>query len=297
MKFTVKLLLLTLSTLLYANVEVRFQPMVRSDSTHLGQVLLFTPAEKQLSMLPLDNLLIGQSMLSQAQIIAWLEQTTHRDDYSWQGKTTVLIKQITQSSSDALIATAQAHLLAILQQEHYDAIQLNAKTKPTASVVPLAALKVEIKNSYPARKRMCVRLYNEHHIIPIWFEVHAQQSVLVARTDINKRTLLKADDFVLEQRDITGLSQTPYQVMPHHSMLKKALHAHEILTPEHIMPMPLIMKNSKTKLYIHSLGITITTEAIAQEDGYLGQNIALHPQNTKKSIRALVIAPNEAEVS
>ncbi len=297
MKFAISLLLFTMSFMLQAQISLRFQPVLYNDMKQLGEMVIITPENQVLSHLPLDPSLLSGSFITKKQLFNWLTQKTASNEYEWQGKKTALIQLRKTISSVALVKMAQDKLYERLQQREYETIKLIPKTTPTNSSGTLSEFKIKIKESYPPAKRLCVYLYNDQLSIPVWFEIKAYQSVLTAQHNIPKHTVLSAHDFSIQKQDIAGLASLPLTQIPSDTWLNHSLTKGEVLTLSHISPKPAIIKDSKVHVHIHAEGVIVSTEAIADEDGYQGQTITLHNMQSKKQFHALVSAPNEAEVN
>lgn len=280
-----------------AQVTLKFQPAIHNKMTLLGEVVVITPSNDQLHHLLLDQKLLTHSVLTQKQLIAWLETKTTTEQYEWHGKTTALVKSAPQISSADLVKKAQTELQALLKKRDYERLELIPKTTPSDSIGSLSSFKVKIRETYPPLKRICVHLYNETHSIPIWFEVRAYQTVLVAQKNLSPHMVVNADDFRTQSKNIAGLPHSPLTQLPQDNLwLKKSLVKNHIITTDHISPKPDVLKNTKVHLRIITQGIMITTEATAEEDGYVGQSVVLHNAHSKKRFHALITAPNQAEV-
>jgi flagella basal body P-ring formation protein FlgA len=296
MKFVINALLLLMTMTTEAQVTLRFQSHITDEAKVLGDLLIIAPEEQKLAQLPLDSHPKAHTQLDKKQLMAWLQTQAKDLDYQWQGKNTAFIEPSAQTSGQALQDKAQAALIAQLNQYPWTHLEVITKAKPPTSSIALDRLQVQITNRYPPLKQIGVRLNDKNHSIPVWFKVKAYQKVLVAKQDLSSRTLISHLDFELQDRDIAGLKGKPYQELPQELWLTKGMKHQAILTEEEVSPRPQVLKGQSVHIKIISQGLSITTDAIAEQDGYLGQTIKMKNAQNKDYFTALITATNQAEV-
>lgn len=211
-------------------------------------------------------------------------------------KLTVPKKIILTSGAD-LLKNTQIKLHQHLSQNQYNRIKIMPMSKPKDSEFTYEQLRVDLPKGYPVAKRVCVHLTHGKQTISLWFAVKAYQSILVASHPIKQHTTLKKSDFILTNRDISGLRGKPYTHLPKDSWLKHALNSNQILTQNQLVRKPQVLQGQVVQIKLISQGITIITKAIAQKDGYIGEAIQMKNIKTNTNFIATVTAPNQAEIS
>ncbi|MCL9682626.1 flagellar basal body P-ring formation chaperone FlgA [Legionella maioricensis] len=297
MKFVIKIIgALILAYQANAQTILRFQTNITPNAQHLGDVLVITGDKNNLAKIPLDSHPGVGRKITKKQIIAWIKNKRSSFKYQWRGKKTAVIKQRTQTTGMDLINKARSELKNQLEKQEYSHVELTTKTKLKGSVFPLSAFKIQIPSEYPVAKQVCVRLNYEKHSIPVWFTVKAYQKVLVAKHQIKNRTIVREDDFILKEQSISGLKQMPLTKLLHPFWLKKSINAAQVLTQKYLIEIPSIIKGQSVQIKIVTHGVSIITEAIAQNDGDIGQTIRMKNPQTNKYFVAVVTAPNQAEI-
>ncbi len=297
MNFAIKIIV-ALSLAYQANAQtiLRFQQHITPNAHHLGDLLIITGDKNNLANIPLDSHPEIGRKITKKQVITWVKNKRGSFQYQWRGKKIAVVKQRTQTTGMDLINRAQTELKSQLEKQEYSQIELTTKTKLKGSVFPLSAFKIQIPNQYPVAKQVCVRLNYGKHSIPVWFTVRAYQKVLVARHQIKKRTIVYEDDFIVKAHDISGLKQMPLTKLSHSFWLKKSINEHQVLTQKHVREIPSIIKGQSVQVKVVNHGVSIMTEAIAQNDGDIGQTIRMKNPQTNKYFVAVITAPNQAEI-
>lgn len=296
MNYVINLLLLLMITSVQAQVTLRFKSSATSDADHLGQLLVITPDTDNWSALSLGAKPRAKTLLAEKQVIHWLVSKVGAFDYKWEGKHTLLIEAVAHTSSKELIAKAKNALALKLNPHQYTRYELEPITKPAESSIVLSHFKTNVVDRFPPLKRTCVHLNDGSHSIPIWFKVKAYQKVLVAKQKLKHRTSLKASDFNLEERNIAGLKSIPLIRVPKTFWLNRSLSSNSILTKEYLSLKPSIVKGQQVRVEILNEDISIITQATAQHDAFVGQNLKLLNQNSNQLFIAKVKAYNLAEV-
>ena len=298
MKFAIKIIVaFFLAYQVNAQTIIRFKPNITTQAQRLGDLLIITDDSHHLANLPLDSKPRLGQRITKKQITEWLKNKTNLVTYKWRGKKTAVIRQLTLTAGVDLFNKAQLALKNNLEQQGYSPIELTSKAKLKGSILPLSAYTVEIIDHYPPAKKVCVRLNAGKHSIPVWFSVKAYQEVLVAQHPIKKRTEVHENDFILKKRNIAGLNDKPFTQMPQTTWLKKSINTNQILSPTFVAETPSVIKGKSVQVTVLSQGVSIVTEAIAQNDGHVGQKIRMKNLSTNKYFVAVVTAANQAEIT
>ena len=297
MKFVINLLFFLAAFQSKADTVLRFQPHITPQAHYLGDLLLISPDTNHWSTIKLDSQPKHGEHISKQQIITWMQHKTGTFNYQWQGKNTATVLQTTQSTSKELILKAQTALKHQLEKQSYSQIDLSSKTLIKDSTIPLGHFKVILPTTYPVAKRVCVRLRYKKKSIPIWFAVKAYQSVLVAQHKMKKHTLIHPADVMLKKQNIAGLNYAPLTQLPKTAWLNTSLNKQQILTQEDLKTMPDVLQGKKVSVTVKEHGISITTEALAQHEGYKGQVVQMKNPQTNKLFSATITGKNQAEIA
>jgi flagella basal body P-ring formation protein FlgA len=298
MKFAIKILMaFFLVSQINAQTIMRFKPHITAEAKRLGDLVEISNDTTHLALINLDSQPRGGQRITKKQIMSWLKNKNIKVVYKWKGKKTAFIKQNTLTSGIDLVNKAQQALKNHLEKQEYSHIELISKTKLKGSALPLSAFTVEINNLYPIPKKVCVRLLAGTHSIPIWFTVKANKEVLVAQHQIKNRTEVHENDFIIQNRTIAGLKDEPLTQLPQATWIKKSINTNQILTTKFVTEMPSVIKGKPVQVTVSNHGVSILTEAIAQNDGYIGQKIRMKNSQTNKYFIAVVTATNQAEIT
>ena len=264
---------------------LRFKPEINNKASRLGDVLLIENDRLHWSNLPLESHPSSDEIITKAKILAWMTQQLGPFDSSWLGKTEIQVKPFNQASGPLLVEKAKAALIDQLGT-HYLRVELTPLSHPKNSPYTVDDLKVDVALSFPIQKRVCVWLVHENKTrIAIWFKVNAYANVLVANRDMHQNTLIQSDAFSLKERNIAGLNAAPALIIPEQAWLKSSIKNGSILLASQIKKPPLVVHGQHIKIATHNHHITIVMDAIALEDGYLGDVIRVkHPLNQQTFI-------------
>ncbi|MFI4918176.1 MAG: flagellar basal body P-ring formation chaperone FlgA [Legionellales bacterium] len=294
MKFVISLLML-LAVSAHAQNTMRFQAHSSIQTGCLGDLLLITPDKMHWSKIRLDSKPRTGEHISKDQIIDWLTSKVGAFPYKWKGKKSTLIQQVSQSSGIQLQQKAQTALSNQLKKQTYSQIELTPKTSLQDSAFPLSEFTVQVPTSYPTAKRVCVRLKHGKHASSIWFAVKAYKNVLVAQRALKKHTTVQQADFVFKKRNLAGLTEKPCTSLNPNAWLKNSMNKNQILTEDNLSTPPLVLRGHTVTVRVASKRITITTEAIAQKDGYLGEKVRMQNPKSHQYFVATITAKNQAE--
>lgn len=131
--------------------------------------------------------------------------------------------------------------------------------------------------------------------LPVTCRLRAEAEVFVASRDLEKSAVLTAADYRRELREVTG-DEILTPPVPGAYRTTRPVRAGRILGPRDLEPVPVICKGSKVRIIARGKAFFATVDGLAQEDGSLGQEIAVKNIGSGKVIRATVSGPGEVEV-
>lgn len=300
MKYVINFLLLINISWVYgadATVHLRFQTHIKAQAKYLGDLLQITPDKKHWSKIKLDSHAKEGQRLTKKQVIDWMQHQIGPFNYQWQGKNSVLVQEANQTKATELLNKAQTALLKQLKTQTYTQIVLKPKTQLKDSHIALTHFTVQIPNDYPVAKRVCVHLNAKKHSIPVWFSVKAYQKVLVATKHIKNHRLLQTNDLKIQNRDIAGLKNPPLTHIPQQAWVKQSVNKNQILTSDEIGKQPDVRQGQKVSVLIKQVRISISTEALAEHDAYIGELVRMKNLKNKKHFLARVSGKNQVEIS
>lgn len=280
-----------------AQIVMRFQPHITTHAHQLGDLLLITGDKDNLAKMPLDSQPRANQKITKLTIINWIKQKRGVFAYTWKGKKTATIYELTKTKGIDLLAKAQSSLKNQLEKQEYTHVELATKVKLKDSRFPLSAFKIQIPAEYPVAKHLCVRMSYKKQSIPVWFTVKAYQKVLVAQHKIKNQTTANDQDFILKTRNIAGLKDKPVNKLPQRMWLNKSINTNQILTQSHLSDIPEVIKGQKIQITVFNQGISIVTEAIALNNGSIGQSVQMKNPKTNKYFFAVITAVNQAEIT
>ena len=134
-----------------------------------------------------------------------------------------------------------------------------------------------------------------YRLLPVTCRLRAEAEVLVAGRDLAKHTVLTAADYRRELREVTG-EEILTPPVPGAYRTVRPVRAGRILSARDLEPAPIVSKGSKVRIIARGRALFAAVDGLAQEDGGLGQEIAVKNIESGKVIRATVSGPGEVEV-
>lgn len=293
-------LVLLLNNWCYAQTTIlRFQPEINEKATRLGDILIINnKSSKRVarwSHLSLDSHPTPGETMTKTQIIDWMTQRRGHFNATWQGKTQIKVKQSCQSSGKLLIETAKSALIKKLGNR-YLRVEATPLSPLKDSEYAPDEFKTKIHLTFPTSKRVCVWLLHHHTRIAVWFKVRAYAKVLISNQHLHYNTLLKNSDFSIKERNIAGLNAPPLLTLPQPIWLKSSMERNTILLKTQLKNPPLIIHGQHINVATHTHHITLTIDAIALSDGYLGEMIAVKNPINQKIFQAKISDFHQAEM-
>lgn len=297
MKFAIKslLALLLFNSLCYAKAILRFQPAIDVNASRLGDLISITNDKQHWSMLPLQSHPIAGEIITSDAIVNWMKHQVGNIDIIWHGKKNTLVQTLKSITGSALLEKAKTALASKLKPQ-YSEIEITPLSLLKDSDYSLDSFKADVTPSYPAPKRLCVWLINDKQRIPVWFKIKAYAMVFVANHDLGYDQPIQKTVFSIKKRDIAGLNALPVQSLPDNTWLKSSIKHGQILLTKQLKKAPLIIHGQVIKVSIQNNTITITMDALAVTDGYLGETITVKNTLTQQSFNAIVKSDHKAEV-
>ncbi|MBV8464766.1 MAG: flagellar basal body P-ring formation protein FlgA [Burkholderiales bacterium] len=130
------------------------------------------------------------------------------------------------------------------------------------------------------------------------FQVHARQSALVAKTDLQKGQVLACANLDMQERDLAQLDATPVTDCTRQGLrLRRNLAAGEVLQANMLEPVPAVSEGDTVALQLNDGAVALETRAVALLEGNVGQRIPVKATGSEESVLALIVAPDVVKVS
>ena len=174
---------------------------------------------------------------------------------------------------------------------------------PEEIILPPGKIRVEPRISNPGELspgslflRLEIFVNGEsYRSLPVTCRLRAEGEVFVTARDLERLTVLTAADYRGELRELTG-EEILIPPAPGEYRTVRPIQAGKILRTRDLKPVPVIGKGSKVKIIARGKTFFAAVDGVAQEDGGLGQEIAVKNIESGKVIRATVSGPGEVEV-
>lgn len=126
-----------------------------------------------------------------------------------------------------------------------------------------------------------------------------RKKVLVASREIVRGSTLTADDYQLEERDITplrkGYLEDPSRLQG--KVLKRTLHVNQVITSDQLSARQAIKRGHQVTILAKVGRIKVRMQGKALSDAAIGEHIRVQNSSSKRRIEATVVAPGIVEVS
>ncbi|HEX9812997.1 MAG TPA: flagellar basal body P-ring formation chaperone FlgA [Burkholderiales bacterium] len=153
-------------------------------------------------------------------------------------------------------------------------------------------------------KRVCVwmdlRLDGKaYRSMPVWLSVAAYAPAVVAKRSIRPREKLGPGDVTVEERDITGtdpaLIARPSDIAGRRARVFIA--AGNIVQTKNLEPNPPVLADDLVNVRVVAGPILIETQAVAEQDGYVGDYVKLRNPKTAAIFSARVVGENTVAIT
>lgn len=290
-------LLFCLFTVCHAQTTLRFQSKIHENAKTLGDIVQIDDDRHHWSRLSLQSHPMPGERVTKEKVIDWMKPHIGETPINWQGKTSIVVTATTQTPAAMLINKAKMTVLSRLQSQ-YTKIQLDAISQVPDSAYAINDFKVIFKSQFPIAKRLCVWLVHQtppQQRIPVWFKVHAYQDVWVTQHPLTSNHLVTQQDFTKTTRDIAGLKTRPATAVAEKMRLTSSLPQGHILLDNQLKSPPLVMAGEHVNIMHRAHQITLTLDAIAMNEGYLGQHITVKNPATQKTFVVRISGAHQAE--
>lgn len=127
-------------------------------------------------------------------------------------------------------------------------------------------------------------------------KIRAQGRVYQAVLDLKRHSLLNPDAWMIVEAELTNGKEFLGE-LPQAMRLTRSIRKGQILETGHLQPLPLVSKEDIVNVVVKDGNITIKMTGIAQNDGWMGEQIMILNPSSKKSFRGRVAGPNLVEVT
>lgn len=175
---------------------------------------------------------------------------------------------------------------------------------PSEITLPPGEVRIELENEpvslSPGSLLLRLKILQggkEYRTIPVSGRLRVKAEVLVLKSDLEKAAVLTEDKYQQEVREVTSNNAIIGPLAAGEFRTTRPLRAGKFLEDRDIEPVPTITKNSRVRIIARGASLLVTVAGLAQEDGKLGEEIAVKNVESGEVIRARVIGPDEVEVS
>jgi flagella basal body P-ring formation protein FlgA len=131
---------------------------------------------------------------------------------------------------------------------------------------------------------------------PLWFQVNGEVMAWKSIQSLASKTGAGGVQFITDWVGLDETDPASLAAPSEHRRLTAAMRAGEILTHDHLEPIPEVEYGSDVKIILYSGNIALTTEATAMRTAHAGERVAFKSKSSEEEFEALVIARNLAQV-
>ncbi|NLY89387.1 MAG: flagellar basal body P-ring formation protein FlgA [Firmicutes bacterium] len=239
---------------------------------------------------------------------SYLELVLQRSGYAARSYTLEMPSQVkVYGAAQKLTGTALAEtvygFLEKRAKPEWKSWRLERLHLPDELLLPPGEVRVEPKINNPGEfspgslfLRLEIFVNGEsYRLLPVTCRLRAEAEVFVAGRDLERLTVLTAADYRREIREVTG-DELLTPPVPGAYRTTRPIRAGRILKARDLEPVPVICKGSKVRIIARGKAFFAAVDGLAQEDGGLGQEIAVKNIESGKVIRATVTGSGEVEV-
>ena len=209
-------------------------------------------------------------------------------------------------------AQVQADVTKVLQEKYYNGlvgydVEVKIVNLPFSELmVPDGKLYYEVvspKDKYLPRDIKRVNLYVNGMLVktlnlPVIMK--AYKEVLVAKTDIDREQELTEENTILKKVDCSEMIEYVLEQgsLKKEMTTKKPMKAGEILDKRFIKVKPDVVRNTEVRVFFSSNdSLMVTIDAVALEDGLVGEWVNVENKNYKKVYKGKIIGENRVLVT
>jgi flagella basal body P-ring formation protein FlgA len=126
-------------------------------------------------------------------------------------------------------------------------------------------------------------------------KVRATALLYRAVRDISYHRDLKNTDFELDEKELVNGREVVGE-FPEKVRSLKFIKRGEVLRQDDFQPVPLVVKGHPVEVIVKGSGLEIRMTGVAQDDGWLGDEVKVMNSSSKKTFRAKVIGEDRVEV-
>lgn len=208
-------------------------------------------------------------------------------------------------TQEKLTVSIEKQVVAKLSKSIKGEITAKALMLPVDGLeVPQGKLNIQVdldNNNFAPRKYTMVTINVDgkkvrKFAVPVL--VTLQQSVWVATESIVKDNALNPLNFTCEQKDVTRTYALVISADKDISdyVAVRPIRAGEIIDRRCVMPKPDVFKNSVVSAIFDAGGINIALDAVATQNGVIGDSIRVHSNKYKKDYTGKIIGQNKVLV-
>jgi flagella basal body P-ring formation protein FlgA len=132
--------------------------------------------------------------------------------------------------------------------------------------------------------------------VPLWFQAEGEVMVWKSIHSLASKTGAGGMQFITDWVGLEETDPVSLAAPSENRRLTVAMRAGEILTLDHLEPVPEVEYGSDVRIILYSGNIALTTEATAMRTARAGERVAFKSKSSEEEFEALVIARNLAQV-
>ncbi|MEE8058574.1 MAG: flagellar basal body P-ring formation chaperone FlgA [Pseudomonadales bacterium] len=237
----------------------------------------------------------------------------------WAGSATIQIRGGgIRHDGNALAQVAYQQLHGWLQQHYGDIasveVAVNRVGEPDVLILPQGDISYHPRLSAATqlRKRMSVwvdvQVDSEvFQTVPVWFAVSVTAAVWIATQSLAQQALIQPDAWVVDRRDIAGLSGDPVIAEsvttetvadrpPKDQRLRHRVARGDILMSNNMEALPLVHEGELITVAARHGTVALAVKALALSDGEIGERIPVASLSSGQSYRAVIVGKSRALV-
>lgn len=154
------------------------------------------------------------------------------------------------------------------------------------------------KKSYkPGYQTLWIEVYKSNKFLmkfPVSIDVSVQKQVAVARKKINRNQILTSEFVEIKKQSIKVNPEDLFSRIEELSSFESAKYIKpgSIITMQMVRIPPTLKKGDNVEIRLNSGNLFLSTPGIAKEDGYLGQDIKVVCQKSRKNLKGKVQSKN-----
>ncbi len=223
-----------------------------------------------------------------------------------------LISTVAVNAQTLTAAQVQADVVKVLQEKYYNGlvgyeVEVKIVNLPFSELmIPDGKLYYEVvspKDRYLPRDIKRVNLYVNGMLVktlnlPVIMK--AYKEVLVAKVDIDREQQLTEENTIVKKVDCSEIIEYVLEQgsLKKEMTTKKPMKAGEVLDKRFIKVKPDVVRNTEVRVFFSSNdSLMVTIDAVALEDGLIGEWVNVENKNYKKIYKGKIIGENRVLVT